>query len=573
MPRWCVRGAARCVVRSLICVVVLAGCTKDEPAAPADAGVRVDGEVGPYAPDRYCPGAAACTGEGDRVLYVGVGKREITAEIGPTTDVQTVDVDGDGEFNPEDGDDFEDRNSNGRFDGAWIAGFGYARSARGVSDPQWARAIVLRYGETSIALVSLDVIGLFGDEINQVRTMVADLGIDFIAVSSTHTHEARDTVGIWGISEDVTGLDPAYMEMLRTRTAEAIRLAAADTRASHVQYASIRLKDQPGGMLRYVSDVRDPNVIDDEIRVMRFTEASGGATITTLVNWGSHPGYADDRNTLLSSDYPHWLRLGVEEGVMGPDGPLAGVGGTCVFFQGALGVQIGPDDFRPAQWDGTPVTELNLETSALVGRQIAAFVLKALGPTGGSTTEETAPLGFRSRTFMLDVQNRGYHIAFIQGLFDREGYNWDPGRPLIPGVNEPDIRTEIAIVDIGRAQILMLPGELDPMLFVGGLDGSYTPAGQMVVDGSRTNPPDLSRAPTGPYLRDQARDDASMVLFFGLANDYLGYFVPTFDYELHPTNPYLDEAPGDHYEETNSLGIDAWPRIENEIQQLLAWRP
>src|SRR5262249_47435849 len=43
----------------------------------------------------------------------------------------------------------------------YIAGFGNNRKAVGVHDPLLARAVVLKHGGQKIALVSLDVVGLF----------------------------------------------------------------------------------------------------------------------------------------------------------------------------------------------------------------------------------------------------------------------------------------------------------------------------------------------------------------------------------------------------------------------------
>jgi hypothetical protein len=67
------------------------------------------------------------------------------------------------------------------------------------------------------------------------------------------------------------------------------------------------------------------------------------------------------------------------------------------------------------------------------------------------------------------------------------------------------------------------------------------------------------------------RADATMRGVFGLTNDFLGYFIPTFDYLLASPGAYFDEAPGEHYEETNSLGPDAWPNLKAELEALLAW--
>jgi hypothetical protein len=540
-------------------------------AAPITCG---DPEPDADAPERYCPGAPGCEDEGDAPLRVGAAAVTITPTIDARTETLTVDVDGDAEYEPRDGDQFEDKNGNGRFDGEWIAGYGNARAARGVHDEQWARAIVLDRGDTRIALVSLDLVGFFRDDIELVRQAVAGEGIDFVLVASTHTHQARDSVGIWGVTEDETGVSPAYQAFVRDRTAAAIREAAGRLRESAVRYGQLRSRDLPGGMLAYHGDSRDPQIIDDTLRLLHFVATDDGATIATLVNWASHPEYLGDENDLLSSDFVHWLREGIESGVAGPEGARReGVGGICAFFQGALGSQIGPGPVRARDWDGSTHRGRTLEAARIVGQQLAWHTLGVLA-SDALDRDERAAIGFGSQSFDVDIQNRAYHTALLKKLFDRGTYDWDPDRPLLPNMNEPDVRTEVGYVDVGRAQIIAVPGELDPALFVGGYDGSFTPVGVPIVDTStaRKNPPDLSLAPAPPYLKDLARPDAEHVFLFGLANDFLGYFVPPFDYELHPRNPYFDEAEGDHYEETNSVGPDGWPSIHKRFEALLGWR-
>ncbi|MBK8170766.1 MAG: hypothetical protein IPK60_10560 [Sandaracinaceae bacterium] len=401
------------------------------------------------------------------------------------------------------------------------------------------------------------------------------LDVDYVSVSSTHVHETRDTIGIWGADFATSGVDLAYNDSINHKIAEAVRDGIAALEPSHIQYARTQLRDQPGGTLRYVGDARDPMIIDDEIRIMRFTGATSGETIATLVNYAGHPEVTGESNQLISSDYPHWLRDGVENGIDLADGTvMPGVGGICVFFQGALGVQIGPSRSSPIDYDGTPLNIRGERTATVLGERLAQFVLTALGDSSGSVTDETAALGFRNYEFLVTIQNRAYHIGFQQNLFHRPTLNNDPELPIRPGYNEPQINTEIAIIDIGRSQIITVPGELDPSLFVGGYDGAYTPEGHTPLDPGRTeNPPDLTMAPAAPYIRDLARDDAEYVYLFGLAQDQLGYFVPPYDYELSRASPYLIQPEGSHYEETNSIGIDGWPRIADKLTQLLAWRP
>ncbi len=537
----------------------------------AQADVAVDASIPVPLEEGFCPGSEGCD-SGSGLLEAGVGIRDITPNL-DNEDIQTVDVNGNGEFDPFDGDEFEDRNGNGIFDGVWIAGFGNGRAANGVSDSQWVRALALRSGDTTVVIAAVDAIGYFYDEVRLVREAVSDLDVDFLTIAASHTHEARDTMGLWGVEFTVTGIDLDYNAFIREQAELAIREAVASLQPAHIQYADFRLRDQPGGMNRYVSDSRDPRIIDDQVRVMRLLETEDETTIGTLVNWGSHPQYIGSENQLLSSDYVHWLREAIENGVEGPDGFLEGVGGTTVFLNGAIGSQIGNERMNAETWAGEPLPREGFATAQTVGEQVGGFVLDALGPDSGSVTEETAAIGFRRRQVLVDITNRRFHTALLFDLFPRETYNWNAAGTLIPGVNEPDILTEVGVIDVGSATMFLIPGELDPSLFVGGYDGSYTPAGVDVVDLSLTNPPDLTEAPDGPYLKDLARADASQVWLLGLASDAIGYFVPVYDYELDIGRPYIDEAPGDHYEETNSAGEGAWPQVEATLRDVITWNP
>ena len=61
-------------------------------------------------------------------------------------------------------------------------------------------------------------------------------------------------------------------------------------------------------------------------------------------------------------------------------------------------------------------------------------------------------------------------------------------------------------------------------------------------------------------------------MVLGLTNDEIGYLIPEYDYVLDEGLPYLSEAEGDHYEETNSLGPEALPLLADAVQALTAWR-
>ena len=581
------------LVASVSLTGVLCGCgaeppsTPDSGPGPRDAGPPDAYVEPPLEPDLVCPGSPGCE-TGDGALLVGTAALEITPEVTETFQ----DHDGDGSWDPGD-EPFTDTDGDGEFDGQWIAGFGHARAAADVMNPQWARAIVLRAGDTTLALVALDCVGWMIDEIDPTREAIeaAGLDVDYVVVGATHVHQARDTVGIWGPSLGDTGLDYDYQAFVQRQTLEAVRAALADLRPANVQYASTLLRDQdtPSDVNRYVGDNRYPNIIDDEIRILRFVEAGtsdvtmpgSGSTIATLINFASHPEFQGSENRSLSSDWPHWMRDAVENGIpSGPDGtPIDGIGGNAVFFNGAVGAQIGPNRMHPRTWDGREIDEDSLEGATVVGTQLGSFVLAALRGDG-TTLEETAEIGFRRARFFLPVQNRQYHIAGQQMLFRRQLYHYDETRRIDErSGNIPDVLTEIAVIDIGAATMMTAPGELDPAEFLGGYEApcEFTPGGcEALIDEAQENPPDLSMAPSGPFLRDvllERRPDARQVWCLGLTNDFLGYFIPDFDYELAEVLPYIGEAPGQHYEETNSVGPLGWPRIRGKIEELVRWTP
>jgi len=231
-----------------------------------------------------------------------------------------------------------------------------------------------------------------------------------------------------------------------------------------------------------------------------------------------------------------------------------------------------------ASWSGTPIDRGQLLASQTVGEQLGWHILGALGDGHMTMLDGSmVPLGFRTARFYVPVENHGYHIMFSSHVFHRAVFHYDPTRQIDTRrmINVPDALTELTVIDVGPAQMITIPGELDPLLFTG-ITGrrAFTPMGQPVVDTTQMNPPDLTRA-MDPSILSLARADArdaDQVWILGLTNDFLGYMVPPFDYQTDPAMTYLSEAPGHHYEETNSLGIDAWPRIYWKLGQLLAYR-
>jgi hypothetical protein len=129
-------------------------------------------------------------------------------------------------------------------------------------------------------------------------------------------------------------------------------------------------------------------------------------------------------------------------------------------------------------------------------------------------------------------------------------------------------------VQIGPLGLVTVPGELHPELWVGGYDQSWT-WGYPFYDATKPNLPNFAEAPQPPYMRDLvlAHTGVRYPVVAGLAEDYIGYIVPAYNYVLDPNNPYINEAAGDHYEEVYSLGPLVEQHAIHPVLQLLQYQP
>ena len=506
-----------------------------------------------------CPGGKACEAGGDGVFYAGAAVVDLTP-LDLLEGPSFVDSNGDGEYNDRDGDTFTDTNGNEDLDAVWIAGYGSSRPAVDVHDPLEGRIVALRQNNTTIVWIAADLVGFFYDYIQEVQarldpTTAAE--VDLLMVSATHTHQGPDTVGIWGTSLTESGLDLDYLDFIFDQLADGVADAVADLREAHATFGAIAVEDPDGSTRAYVGDGRDPVIIDTTLNVMRLFEPTSGETIATVVIFASHAEFMDSDNNLLSADYPYFLREAVESG---DTTGLAGIGGVCLFVNGSVGGQIGPHDVVPRDRAGNEVHGDNYARAQAVGESYAEFALKALATESGAVTVEQPDLFFRTRHVYATIENQLYQAAWRLGIFNRELHNFNP-EAFIDDTNTPQVRTELVYLRVGPASMVSIPGELHPEVFIGCYDGSCT-GNVPIIDPNNSLPPDLSKAPGPPYLRDLLEADGSRFQWsLGLTQDELGYIMPDYNYVLDENAPYLEEAPGDHYEETNSLG----PRVFSEI--------
>ncbi|MEO2168272.1 MAG: hypothetical protein ABGY42_09185, partial [bacterium] len=215
-------------------------------------------------------------------------------------------------------------------DPIYIAGFGNDRTATGFHDDTWVRGVVLESNGKKIAMMVLDVIGYFNNEVETIRALVNDPSFDAIVVSATHVHESADTMGLWGEDELSTGVDLGYLDFVNQSVADCIREADANLLPAEIRFATgdtvgASLPPEPdlvadGEILQHLcvggafdgsgncvdgievmgddGPIRNPTTPSFQIRNRETEEI-----LATLVDYASHPEAVGSDNTLISSDF------------------------------------------------------------------------------------------------------------------------------------------------------------------------------------------------------------------------------------------------------------------------------
>lgn len=471
--------------------------------------------------------------------------------------------------------DADGTEGDGVFQGVWLAGFGTSRPAWDINDDLWTRAVAFQNGDTTIVMASLDLVGIFYDDVVRLRARTKELAaaegvdIDYLFVAATHGHEGPDTEGQWGPARG--GLIPSrgvddtwFNSVVMERTAQAAVEAAKTARAAKLFVNQGHL----GELTRSVmEDDRDPVIIDDAVTVMKFVDAVSNEVMGSLVQWGNHPETLADTNSLISADYPYQLREGIEKGLTLPDGTKVadGIGGTTLFFNGPLGGMMTTLRAHPKSLDGTEPAPRSFDKAKAVGEQVAKV---ALGLLNDAVEVKTPQIAFGAQTVKIKIENEVFHLAFQAQILKRRIYDYDRNRPFT-ATNIPSVLSEISKVYIGPVHFLGMPGEPFPELGIG-YDARWS-FGRPMVREDNPNPPKMDQAPPGPYLKELVGGAYPAII--GLANDHVGYLIPSFNYELHDETPYYEEAPGDHYEETNSVGPGVTPGLLADYEKLFGWQP
>ncbi len=413
----------------------------------------------------------------------------------------------------------------------YLAGFDNNRPATGVHDDLWARAVAVSDGHTRVVIVSLDLIGFFLADVDAARALLRERdGAVELVVTSTHSHEGPDTMGLWGPGRFRSGVDPDYLARVRRTIADTAAQALDRLEPARLVLAQTRT---PG----LVRDSRLPEVIDDRLVVLQAL-ASEDRTLGTVVSWSNHPEALGGDNTLLTSDFPHYLNRRLEETL----------GGTAVFMVGSIGGLMTPMGLELEDALGQAIPQDSFALARAVGERVAAEAIAALRAKSQESASQA--LEYRSARVFVPLENRLFRLAAFLGVLARPVFS--NGQPASTVFGD-DLETEIGYLRIGDVELLCVPGEIYPELVIGGIQDPQDPGA------------DFPGAPREAPLMNLLTSEYRLVI--GLANDEIGYILPRSQWDTDA--PFAYSRPEPQYGEINSIGPSAAPLLTHAFTTLL----
>jgi len=353
-------------------------------------------------------------------------------------------------------------------------GVGIPKKPVGKKGDLFARALVLEKGKTRIAIVSIDNLGWPSVLANRSRKMIDVIPPENILIGATHTHSAPDAYGFTDENGN-TGADPAYLEWCVNQIADAVNEAVSKLEPALLRTAVGETKGKIA--YNYYAD----KLYDPRCGVIQVIGSSGNNknnTIATLVNYAIHPEILGTKRKLISPDLCGPLYDRIE----------AKAGGIAVFMNSALGGMITADNRRE---NGREANDW--EECIRIGNLLADEALRIIEP---APLQEDPDIYCTSEMINLPVESEEMRYIFKNS-------------PILNRAADDNnfsvISTQLNLLNIGKAQVITIPGEALPNI--------------------------------GYYIKRHMKTDQPFM--FGLTNDAFGYILTKVDYDSFDRYNYI----------------------------------
>jgi len=287
------------------------------------------------------------------------------------------------------------------------------------------RALVITKGDTKLAIVSIDNIGVPMVVGDRIRAKVKGIKPENILIGATHTHSAPDAYGLADENGN-SGTDLKYIDMMVEKTAEAINEALKKAKPAYLKVAV----DEAKGKIAY--NYYAPRLYDPRCGVMQYISAKDGKTIATLVNYAIHPEVIGPDRNICSPDLVGPLYEKIEKEA----------GGMAIYMNSAQGGMVTADNRRPEGKEANDWDEC-VRIGELLGSEALRIISNA-------EVQKDPQVFITSEDVKLPVETDLMKYILHYSLFK------------YPITDKGEAVTRMNLLNIGNAQVVTIPGEALP---------------------------------------------------------------------------------------------------------------
>lgn len=344
----------------------------------------------------------------------------------------------------------------------------YERCNTGIHDPLYASCLYLENGQTRLAIVTMDMTKYSKKYVRHVRNRVSVItGIPQhnIMICCSHTHsspQAAGRVDLEGIKKGIEP-DPLYIEEIEDKLVNLIIEASNNTFKAKIGIEKGYCgKEQGVGGNR-----RDPNgPSDPEVWVIGVQDELGRWR-ASFVKYALHPTFIHGESTVVSADYPCYIRRFLSDSKLGI---------TTLFAQGTSGDQSSRyfrsgQTFDEAKRVGYAIGKeadrvldamtLSTQTDLFVNFKEIDIDLKKLPPKEKAIAEVNKVKALLTRLKeenapYIDIRNTEVKLLGAENLLGHVVAKEENKLGFV----EDEIPAEVQVIGIGDARIVGFQGEL-----------------------------------------------------------------------------------------------------------------
>ncbi|HOI49608.1 MAG TPA: hypothetical protein PK167_09920 [Prolixibacteraceae bacterium] len=341
----------------------------------------------------------------------------------------------------------------------------------------FVRALVLEKNETRVAIVSIDNLGWPAYLGDRSRRLIRGVPAANVLIAATHVHSAPDAYG-FPDEKGNTGADLEYLDWCVVQIAEAVNEAVEKLEPALLKTAV----EAAQGKIAY--NYYAEKLYDPRCGVIQAVAAAGpnkGKVIATLVNYASHPEILGTARKTMSPDFCGPLYDRIENRV----------GGIALYLNSAQGGMVTADNRLENGREANDWAEC-----VRIGNLLADEALRIIGK---APVTENPDLYCASRMIQLPVDNETMRYVFKNSPVAGNRFK---------EMDFTTVSTRLNLLNIGKAQVLTIPGEALPNI--------------------------------GYYLKRKM--NTSQPFLFGLTNDAFGYILTKEDFGSFDRYQYISRT-------------------------------